>query len=92
MHANYEVSVSYGSKDTANVKFNNRQTDIQTGQKYIAMDHLILGHNSSNYMYVQVVVSFETVRNSCFEQLKQSHSSQCSLGDGSSLLKIKVCL
>ena len=36
MHAKYEVSISYGSKVTAKVKVDNRQTDKQTGQKQYA--------------------------------------------------------
>ena len=41
MHANYEVSVSYGSKVMAKVYFfdteRHRQVDRQTGQKFICI-------------------------------------------------------
>ena len=33
MHAKYEVSISYGSKDIAKVKVDNRQTDKQTDRQ-----------------------------------------------------------
>ena len=39
MHAKYEVSISYGSKVTANVKVHNRQQ--------YALDHSIRGHNKN---------------------------------------------
>ena len=44
MHANYEVSISFGSKVIAKVKVDNRQTNRQTGQKQYAPDHSIRGH------------------------------------------------
>ena len=48
MHAKYEISISYGSKITAKVKVDNRQTnkqtDKQTGQKQYAPNHSIRGH------------------------------------------------
>ena len=45
VHAKYEVSISYGSKVTARVKFTtDRQTYKQTRPKQYAPNHLIRGH------------------------------------------------
>ena len=49
MYAKYEVSISYGSKVIANVTFDNRQTNRQTGQKQFAPDHSIRGHKNSTH-------------------------------------------
>ena len=48
MYANYEVSISYGSKDIAKVK--DRQTERQTGQKQYAPDHSIQGHKKNEFL------------------------------------------
>ena len=44
MHAQYEVSISYGSKVKVDNRQTKRQTNKQTGQKQYALDHSIRGH------------------------------------------------
>ena len=47
MHAQYEVSISYGSKVIANAKVDNRG-NRQTGQKQYAPDHWIWARGHKN--------------------------------------------